>query len=259
MTRMAFILSSGRTGTRFLAEFFTANFPGVLARHEPPPSYHLRVLSNASLAGIAPRSLLASALRLSRTSLLRRPPDLYIESNPFLFGFVDVLNALSEQPIVFHIVRDPRQYVRSAINSGSSGGMKRLASTLIPFWFPDVRRLLKLQREITPVGIFAGQWALVNRFLTEHGSRQPNYHLLKFEDIFDAENSGLRRMCLLLGLDYPGAAAAMSGSEKVNVGRFNQIGQWQEWTPEQRQELLDVCGAMRREYGYGGESDRVAG
>jgi hypothetical protein len=50
MTHHAFIVSTGRTGTQFLAHYFEQNFAHVTARHEPKPSYLLCMASNAYAA-----------------------------------------------------------------------------------------------------------------------------------------------------------------------------------------------------------------
>jgi hypothetical protein len=250
MSKFAFILSSGRTGTKFLAEFFNANTPDVLARHEPPPSYPLRMLSNAYAAGKASRWMMVSALRLTRPVLRGFHGQLYIESNPFLYGFADVLPEVAGTPIIIHIVRDPRTYVPSAINHGGGSGLKALASSLIPFWFPPIRRVPGVSSRPTPVETFAGEWTLVNQFLGEHAGRQAGYHLFKFEDIFDSTNSGLRQICQVFGLEYPGSAAPISALEKINPGRLNVIGKWETWTDNQCRALDRICGRLMREYGY---------
>jgi len=256
MPKTAFILSSGRTGTKFLAEFLSANYPDILALHEPAPSYHLRMLSNARLAGSASRRLLISALRASRSGLARRRAGrVYIESNPFLFGFVEVFGEVFDDPLIFHIVRDPREFTRSAINHGSATGVKRLASSVVPYWFPNVSKLLKIDTPLTPVGVFAGQWRLVNEFLSGRGESLAGYHRFTFEDVFGADHAGLRRMCETLELPYPDAEARLSASEKVNAGKLSLMGQWPTWTAEQRQELDRVCGDLMRAYGYGDEPE----
>jgi hypothetical protein len=255
MSRSAFIVSSGRTGTKFLAEFFKANYPDVLARHEPQPSYHLRMLSNAHAAGRVSSRTMASVLRLSRPELGRYRSELYLESNPFLYGFVGVLADVAESPVIIHIVRDPRSYVASAINHGGGSGLKALATALIPFWFPPVRSVPGVSGKPTPVEMFAGEWALVNQFIGQHGGSQPGYHLFKFEDIFDATNSGLRRMVELLGLAYPGTAAPISAQEKINAARLDLIGEWHTWTPDQWMAVERICGEMMQRFGYGSEPE----
>ncbi len=46
MSKTALILSSGRTGTQFLAHYLDANYDSVVARHEPPPARLLRFASH---------------------------------------------------------------------------------------------------------------------------------------------------------------------------------------------------------------------
>lgn len=262
MSKNAFILSSGRTGTKFLAEFFNTNTPDVVARHEPPPSYHLRMLSNARAAGVAPRWLMVAALRLSRPTLTRLRGTLYIESNPFLYGFVDALPEVTPDPIIIHIVRDPRTYVASAINHGGSTGLKAAATALVPFWFPPVRSVPGVGKNPGPVELFAGEWALVNRLLAERGGSLPGYHVLRFEDIFDQTNSGLRQLCEILGVDYPGEAGPVSAQEKINAGQLKLMGGWPTWDQAQRDAVERICGNLMRQYGYGDEPEwleKIAG
>jgi hypothetical protein len=255
LPKLAFILSSGRTGTKFLAEFLNANFETVLALHEPKPSYRLRLYAHAYWAGrVSPRRM-AGVLRRHRGQTLREvDADLYVESNPFISGFIDVLDALGPAPIVFHIVRDPREFLRSAFNHGSASGRKWLVSRLLPYWFPDVRPALG-DEPFTPFSAFAGQWALVNQKLSEGGERCADYHLLRFEDIFDEAHSGLHRLCAVLGLPFPGPEAALRPDRRINPGRLKRLGSWREWPRERCEILHRICGPLMAEYGYGGEAE----
>lgn len=256
MPTTAFIVSSGRTGTKFLAGFFRASLPGVLALHEPAPTHHLRILGNAHVAGHLSRSRMAAVLRLSRASLLRRRGGRdYIESNPFLFGFSGVLGAVFDNPRIFHLVRDPREFVRSSLNYGTWSGYKRAAARLVPFWFPQVRARLGIHAHLSPVGIFAGHWRLVNEFVSANAGAQAGYLRLRYEEVFDQDNSGLRRMCAELGYDYPESGAARSTGERVNTGSLTVIGDWRTWSPAQCRELDSVCGLAMREFGYGLEPE----
>jgi hypothetical protein len=253
LPKLAFILSSGRTGTKFLAEFLNANFDSVLALHEPEPSYRLRLYAHAYWAGrVSPRRM-ENILRRHRQRILRDvSADLYVESNPFISGFVDVLDALGSAPIVFHIVRDPREFVRSAFNHGSASGRKWLVSRLLPYWFPDVRPMLGGE-PLTPFTAFAGQWALVNRKLAEGGKRHANYHLLRFEDIFDERHSGLHQLCMILGLPFPGPEAEIRPNQRINPGRQKRLGNWREWPRGWCEQLDRICSPLMRDYGYGEE------
>ena len=261
--RIALILSSGRTGTRFLAEYFEANFEGVVARHEPEPARSMRLVSHAQMAGSLPRGALVRLLRRKRRRYIDPiQAELYVESNPFLSGFIRVLGDVFEEPTVIHVVRDPRDQVRSSLNHGTGSGLKGLANRFVPYWYPNAPKLLQLQDVSGWFGRAAGLWTLVNRELKLGGAGYPNYHLFRFEDVFDATSSGLRAICGALGLDYRDSKQRLDPSTRINRGRLDRLPPWREWSPEQCAELCRICSPLMSEYGYGNEPEwleRVAG
>lgn len=252
MTQMVFVLSTGRTGTKFLAEYFNATYDSVLALHEPKPSYLLRIASNAYAAGRVSQQTLVSLYRRERRKILPTlTTDIYIEATGYLYGFVDVLDQITDKPVILHIIRDPREFVRSAHNHGSHSGRKLMATTFVPYWYPSVKQVLKGQR-VSSVGISSAKWVVINRKLLEAGPRHPNYHLIKFEELFDETNSGLRCICDVLGLDFA-ASGVVSPSEKVNAGQHKKLDRWQQWSAEQCRELHEICSPLMQEVGYGVE------
>jgi hypothetical protein len=254
--KTALILSSGRTGTKFLARYFDANFEGVVARHEPPPARWLRLASHAHMRGSLSNERLRALLAYKR----RRFDDalstnLYVESNPFLAGFVDVLGEVWEEPTIIHVVRDPREYARSSLNHGTAAGLKGLANRLLPFWYPDVRRILALDHRPSWLERAAGVWSIVNTLLRNGASRYSDYHLLHYEAIFDESHSGLREMCRIFDLDYRDSDAPVAPSDRINPGRLDALPPWREWSPEQCVALEQICSPLMRELGYGGEPE----
>jgi len=260
---VALVLSSGRTGTQFLARYFDANYEGVVARHEPPPSRSLRLVGHAYLAGAVSRETLAGFVRRKRRrALSAMTGTLYLEANPYLACTIDVLAEAWPEAVVIHLVRDPREHVRSAINNGFASGLKGFANRRVPFWYPDVARLLALDPSASDVARAAGQWALVNRRLRDQGRVHPAYHVLRYEDLFDEERSGLRALCEILGLDYCGDGAAVAPSERFNESRHQRCPAWREWTPSECRELHAICAELMHEWRYGREPEwqsRVAG
>jgi hypothetical protein len=218
MNRMIFVLSTGRTGTKFLAEYFNNNYPSITALHEPKPSYLLRLMSNAYVDGhVSVDQMVGIYHRQRRHILPTVTTDLYMEATGYLYGFVDVLDRITPDPIILHILRDPREFVRSAHNHGSHSGRKLLATTLIPYWYPPVRRVLK-GRRVSSIGVSAAKWLLINQTLLERGPRHPNYHLIKFEDIFGPGNPGLRCICDVLGVPFV-ESGDISPAEKVRAAK----------------------------------------
>jgi len=253
MDKLIFILSTGRTGTKFLAEYFNANFPSIAACHEPKPSYHLRIAANAYVAGAAGTGMLKGLLKSSRGGKLSGSGT-YLESNPWLWGFFDVLTTLEPQPHIFHVIRDPRTYVRSTIRHGNLQGVKQAANTMVPFWYVPVEQVLGGQ-PATEIGRFAAKWRLVNEYLWERGVKYPRYHKLYFEDLFDGRETALKQMCADLGLEYPGTKAHVTTEDRINRGKLKDIGHWSTWTPEQCAELDRICSPLMQDFGYGVEGD----
>lgn len=256
MPKTALILSSGRTGTQFLAHYFDANYHDVVALHEPPPARWLRIASHAHMRGTLSDDRLRALLAWKRRHYDDRlAAQLYVESNPFLSGFASVLGDVWEAPIVIHVVRDPRDHARSSLNHGTGSGIKGLANRLIPFWYPDVRRILALDHAPSWIERTAGVWSIANRLLCDAAPRYPQYHLLRYEELFDESHSGLRALCAILGLPYREHGSAVAPGARINQSRLAALPDWRDWSREQCRSLDRICMPLMREFGYGDEAE----
>lgn len=254
--RTALILSSGRTGTQFLARYFDANFEGVTALHEPPPARLLRFASHAHMRGAISDDRLRALLAWKRKRFDDRiAGDLYIESNPFLSGFAGVIGDVYTATMVIHVVRDPRDHARSSINHGTGSGWKGLANRFVPYWYPDVRRILALDHAPSWVERAAGVWKIVNTRLCDAAAGYSDYHLLRYEEIFDESHSGLRRLCKLLGLEYRDDGSAVSPGDRINAARRNAQPAWREWSRAECRALERICAPLMQRFGYGEEPE----
>ncbi len=254
MPKTVLIVSSGRTGTQFLARYFDGNFDDVVARHEPRPRRSLRLAVNAYAAGDLSRAALCALLQRKR----RRHIDpiaapLYVESNPFLWGAVSVVDEVFDAPRVVHIVRDPREQVRSSLNHGTARGVKGLANRWLPYWSPPVNELPELAGDRDWLARASALWSVVNRRLRDEASACRHYTLLKYEDLFDESQSGLRELCSLLGLEFRGDGAPVDPTRRINRSRLDLVPSWEGWTDEQCQTLDRICSPLMEEYGYGRE------
>jgi hypothetical protein len=254
--RTALILSSGRTGTQFLAQYFAANFEHLTALHEPPPARWLRFASHAHMRGaVSDESLRRLLAYKQRRYDDRITSELYIESNPFLTGFAAVLGDIYDAPIVIHVVRDPRDHARSSLNHGTGSGWKGLANRFVPFWYPDVRHILALDHAPSWIERAAGVWAIVNARLREAAPGFAHYHLLRYEEIFDASHSGLRALCGLLDLEYRDDSPVVAPGDRINAAHLDALPGWRDWNDEQCRALDRICAPLMREYGYGDEPE----
>lgn len=239
-----FILSTGRTGTQFLARYFDRN-PEVCAVHEPKPSRGLRFWTVAYLEGVVDRSMMTRTLRRYRTGFFQKINEpTYIESNNFLAGFVESLIDEFDEPLVVHVIRDPRTYVRSAINNGASTGLKGMANRFVPFAH------LKMDRTSQHPAILrsALYWRLLNSHLHEVGKGYDSYHMFKYEDLFRDGSEQFRRLVDLIGTG--GNDLFAHEDRKVNESPRNVIPPWREWSEGQQRVVMNTCGDLMDLFGY---------
>lgn len=252
-----FVLSTGRTGTMFFTMLFNSFGEGAVSLHEPKPSYHLRIISTAYSHGKFPERVMLPIYLFSRRSVMQnlKPDQRYFESNNFLYGFMDVLTKLKPVPIFLHIIRDPREYIRSYLNHGAWHGIKWLAAKLIPYWQPDVHNILRRHDcKPTPINRFAAIWVHINTFLRDHGKGISTYHLIRFEDVFEPPHTGMEQLTKLVQLPAS-KTSNLHFDEKVNPGRLKLMSKWPKWSKEECLGVQKICGELMSQYGYGDEPD----
>ncbi len=254
MKRIALIVSSGRTGTQFLARYFDANYENVVARHEPRPAYRVRLAANAHAAGALSRERLVRLLeRKRRRTIDPVETELYVESNPFLWGAIDVFDEVFGCPTVVHVVRDPREQVRSSLGHGTARGWKGIANRWLPYWYPKVPGRPDAGDWL---GRAAGLWTVVNGRLSRVGVYCADYRVVSYEALFDPSHRGLRTLCGWLGLEFRESGAVRPG-ERIGRAERQALPGWREWSDTQCAALDRIAGPLMAEYGYGTEPEWI--
>ncbi len=246
--RHAFVLSTGRTGTQFLATHF-AQKPNTVAVHEPRPSWRLRLLSGARLEGMATDEELAGHLRALRQSVLNdASSDIYVESNPFLYGFAAAIPEVFGNAVVVHIVRDPRHYVRSAIDHGNAHGIKHAFNHHVPFWTARADRSDETAN-VTPLERLAIYWRDINTLISSTADPQ-HYLVVRFEDLFGSLGP-INEIEQALGAKLTTEMAALGTRMNQSPTRKQD---WEDWELEEVRTLDRICGPMMSDFGYGTEA-----
>ncbi len=254
--KTVFVVSTGRTGTQAIANYFDQSFVEVTAVHEPRPSRRFRVLSNRRLCGRTTDARVARSLIRSRKRLLKHiDNDIYLEANPFLHGCLPAIELAFPGAWLVHIVRDPRTYIPSHINHGVFRGLKGLAGCCFPYWLlkPDHYEASPHRRwaDMAHQERLAWRWNTINGVL-EQGSEifGDRYLRIRYEDLFDAHKSGLVAMADWLQLpDTERVRAAASGS-RHNASRGTSFPPFQEWDSTTQEAVMKHCGKRMSEYGY---------
>jgi hypothetical protein len=280
--KVVVVLSTGRTGTQALAHYFNAAYDNVTALHEPKPTRHFRLMSNRAVAGKLSKDAAVRALVRSRRRLVEKiTRPIYIESNWYLYGFLDALKEVFGNVQVLHVVRDPRTFIPSYLNYGTFSGLKKIAAEFLPYWYlkPEQYEKSPAKRwnQMSEPERLAWHWLVVNREIDRGAELYGEKFLrLRYEDIFPRDKSGdesapaaapsnevppgLTTLLGWLGLAPNGRLLQLMRERKMNASRNRGFPKWRQWDQPAQSAVLAMCGSQMERYGYRTGSDAgVAG
>jgi hypothetical protein len=256
----AVILSTGRTGTMFIAQTLQAFAPEAEVFHEAGERSRLiNILSHAHLSGFIPITIpLRMWSMVIGADLIACQKEYYIDSNNHIYALVSLKPDIYPGLKVIHIVRDPRTYVRSHINWSRHRLKSYIANYLTPFWQPNGfmvgeisffqwRRLSRFQR-------FCWIWDFKNRMIEKITINNIPYLRIRFEDIFLGSNPETHLNKILDFIGMPHVIYENHWfSKPINPGVKSSFPTWQSWTRQMCNQLVDLCGDTMNRYGYGDE------
>ncbi|MBN2301994.1 MAG: sulfotransferase [Lentisphaerae bacterium] len=252
----AFIVSTGRTGTKFLARFI-AGVAGFNAVHEPRPDllkYALTYAQGKHSFDNATK-FIEQSRRTAPADTRRRACSVYVESNNRLFSLLKPLRALFPNAKIIHIVRDGRSYVRS--------GMARKWYTKRDYkkrehayMFPDDPYFDKWN-SMTRFEKICWRWQKKDGFITRDFTEiaEPKIKVT-FEDIFeDPDRKGLYKLARFLGITDEDVSARiqMMGQERVNTNKAfeDRINAWPKWDDQLKKSFDRIAAEhMKQHYNY---------
>lgn len=260
---ISFIISSGRTGTEFLAKFFDQNFKNIKASHEPRLSirdvgigYHLKEIK----LGMAYRYFLAYRNSLFH-QLGKNKCRSYIESNPFLYSLIPMIKKYFYRSKILIVIRDGRSYMRSAYSKAPQAAFpdilfysdndqkERLKACDIPG-----DKYSESWNEMTRFEKVCWYWVTINKKILED-VKGTDYLLVKYEDIFNDKDdySTIRKIVKYFELtDFQ----VDSDISKVMKNKINENPKYllpknyDEWDNEYKSAFEKICGPLMQELGY---------
>lgn len=195
--KVIFIISSGRTGTNFMAHWFTSL--GVEALHEPKPDLfdvviekHRKRKELKQIIRSYKRARILHFLKLEKSK-----QEIYIESNPNMLLLLPELNEIFEDLKIVFIVRDYRSYVMSAINKSPDGSGES-------FFYAENDTRLRVSASELNDQKWSSHWNSFSReekiawwwkrsfdIIDEYSAAKSNCIVIDFNDLFNKENSKL--------------------------------------------------------------------
>ncbi len=240
MTEMVFLLSTGRSGTKFLGEKLN-QFDGVSAVHEPKPLRHRHVSrylrrKHGTFRHMKIRNWLPYAwwyrqlFRWSRTwKTWFLNANYYVEANMYLTGFLPEVVKVFPGAKLVQVVRDPRDFAESALNRGMFLRRDLTSKRVTSYYVGDTSK--GEWSDMTPVERIDWYWRYCNR---EIENQDPDL-FLTFSSIFQSPHEGFRRFAEFLDISNPVEEDLFE--EKVNPTEQKLITPFEEWDPSWQEQL----------------------
>jgi len=292
------ISSLGRTGTTFFAEFFNNNFENIFAVHEPEKinikslnfkniiwtvknfgfydsfvrkaidGGSLLALSNRLVSGRIGKEEAAKQFIKSRKKFIKNTSkEIYLESNYHFFGLLGVLDLIFDDYKAVYIIRDPRDWLRSWIDKKGI-----FDKSDIHYWLgnrisPQKANDIKFTKKWSKTSKFerlCWTWNYLNQFAISSADKNPNIRILKFEDLFVAENKNENMKKLISHLTSLKKAENFNDADiqkitltklekKINAPQKYKYPKWENWGKNEVILLNEICGNLMEKFGYGGE------
>jgi hypothetical protein len=247
------ILSTGRSGSTLVSRLLSGG--GAAVSHQAPGSRAVNIAGNLAAAGwLDPEraaSFAGSAWGLDLTEASSDP----LRS---MLAAVRIRSGSGPPVRVVHVVRDPRDFVRSFMSWKRQSLKRSILHHLVPAWQPNPW----MAGECGPL-----RWAAMSKF--EHfcwvwayknayfGSlvERCDYRRFRMEDLSTNRDGALKELFRFAGQEPPAGAGARP--ERVNPSR-ERFPAWREWTARRARQLAAHCGSLMAQYGYGGEPEWLA-
>lgn len=252
-----FILSTGRSGSKFLPELLNLS-PNIAAYHEPSPT--LEYFSNYAYHHQQEQEMLVKMIDAARMELILTDlikDKIYIESNQCLTFFAPALARLFKKSRFVHIVRHPGDFVRSAVRKGwhkndsiwESGRLKMADE--------------KQWAEMDQIERLAWLWNTTNQFIEDFKQtiEKERTAFFKLEDLSCDINVVKKLICFSGGKEIPSADIEKMQNTKVNelyigpdeppnMKKIADFPPFEEWNHDLKERLKRHTLELAISYGY---------
>ena len=255
LTSKIYILSTGRCGSSFISKIIREICGKDLVPHQNQNARLINIIGNLVVAKIIPASVLNRVLELDPIDSLP-----FNTADPLLsLAIIEYLKRYrnNHNYKIIHLVRDPREYVRSFMNWKNRKTSGIIAHHLTPFWQPSplfnenyniIKRLMMGKYEH-----FCWVWNFKNSFIEKSFLGYSNYNLVKLEEII---SNDLKIFDLLNFLDIDIKNKDIIHTmlkQKVNISKKKQFPDWRQGDPVYANKMAFHCHKLMTKYRYGEE------
>jgi hypothetical protein len=236
-----FIVSTGRTGTQWLANLLN-KAAGTYVVHEPVPNEwhnHAQVIMQPETAQ---EYLYTYRFREIALRMHEHPSQIYGEVNSALRFHICALRELLPKCKIIHLVRDGRAVVRSVMNRRLSSHRTPLYTQITP---PIDDEYTARWHELSDFEKVCWGWQAENRFMRLNTELRA-----RFEDITTSYELFSQQILKTLGLLIEEKTWLASLRVPMNQTKNHLMEPWKHWTREQKIQFITICSREMSHYGY---------
>ena len=259
---VVFIVSTGRTATKFFSEFFDDSFDHIVARHEPEPD--LFDLGINYIRNSYSRRRTNALLKYYRYSmyqeLQRHNISTYLESNNNATLLLPIVKEVFPRLKVVFITRDPRSYLISAYSKSHGHPGYKLYGDDDPrdrLTAKDFKDDPLNQRwdQLTRFEKLCWHWKTYNQITSSVLDDSLDHLTLKYEDLFcEGDFRAVRKL-----VEFVGVEPAQQSSDQIlttlmarksNQSAAYEMSSFERWDEKKKQSFNDILGDEAARYGY---------
>lgn len=285
---LVFIVSGGRTGTRFMGDLLSSMIPGAYSVHEPDVLegltlrtwrriqefgfYHMvlgrilkhtgiRHLSEGFLSGDLTVEEVQRAIKKQRFGYYQKiNQPIVVESYYQWYGILPVIPKTFSSYRILGVLRDPRDWVRSWLNFEAHHGrrdlVKKIGRERINPKMTGEQPYASEWGSMDPLSRLCWTWKTVYTCVLDHAEIDPQMHLVKYENLFkDSERQHAWKEILdfITGFDKKSYTYEFDPeflNYRIHASNQSKVPAWSEWSAGNRERLLSICGEVMIRAGY---------
>jgi hypothetical protein len=241
--RTFFIVSTGRTGTKWLVELLNL-CTNALVEHEPVPMETIAHKAAMGSMTVADKYIKQFRLKEIYLRVAKKHPDLkiYGEVNGILRRHLVPILTYIPRVKMIHLVRNGKDVVRSIMSRGTYSGKHPVYHDFRP---PIVDRFSERWERLSEFEKTCWVWQWENRFMRQHIDLRA-----RIEDITSSYALFKKQILEPLDLHLEETVWKAQAQRPKNVSPKYTLGNYDHWTLEQKDQFVHICGKEMQHYGY---------
>jgi hypothetical protein len=248
-----FFLSTGRTGTMWLARLFSHD-RGIKSFHAPAPDlagqnlFAYALQKNQALQKEQVHEILSQVFLAGRETYLRysyKCMRRYLETNNHIGFFAYTIAELLPQARFIHILRHPGDFVSSGLKRNWYSSGEQEIRQIVPLHGRD-KEAWPGYHDIQKIGWL---WKETNSYIDTFKQSVPS------EKVFTLDFSSMDMDSIKEMIEFAGAAISEKQIRKtlkrrLNQQQFQSSERYPNWPEAHKQMLAEICGPLVKKYQY---------